>query len=188
MNNVVIATSEADATAVAAVEHHHVQLAAALARRVETLIAATSSYAAESTRAEQDDLVRWCQDELVPHALAEEKVMYPTAHAMDTGRLLVDGMLAEHAVITGLVEEIARTDDPVRAAAAAKALLVMFESHLGKENELILPLLASAVDVSVAELLSGMHELLGGDRPEAAKQEAECGCQGCGCDQGDRSE
>ena len=64
----------------------------------------------------------------------------------------------------------------------AKALLVMFESHLSKENELILPLLASAVDVSVAELLGGMHELLGGaDHQAGSQDEAGCGGHSCGC-------
>jgi uncharacterized protein (DUF2249 family) len=49
----------------------------------------------------------------------------------------------------------------VRAAAAARALLELFQAHLAKENDLVLPLLASASDVSVARLLAGMHELLG---------------------------
>lgn len=189
MNNVVIASSEADATAVAAVEQHHAQMAEALAMRVETLMAAASRRDAESALAAKDDLVRWCQDELVPHAVAEEKAMYPAAHAKDAGRLLVDGMLAEHAVITGLVEEIARTHDPVRAAAAAKALLVMFESHLSKENEFILPLLTSAADVSVADLLGGMHELLGGEGHEhGEKEERGCGGHICGCGEVDGPE
>ena len=38
----------------------------------------------------------------------------------------------------------------MRAAAAATALRVVFESHLAKENDLVLPLLVSAPDVSVA--------------------------------------
>jgi hypothetical protein len=182
MFDVLIATNEADAIAVVAVEGHHAQLSAALAGRVEALIVAAARREDEPARAARDDLVAWCQDELVPHAVAEEKAMYPAAMAKDAGRLLVEGMLGEHGVIIGLVEEIARHDDPVRAAGAAKALLVMFESHLSKENELILPLLAGAADVSVAELLGGMHELLGGADHEAGpQQESGCGCHGCGC-------
>ena len=87
--------------------------------------------------------------------------MYPAAHVMEAGRLLVDGMLEEHKVIVGLVDEVDRADTHVGAAAAAKALLTVFRLHLGKENDLVLPLLAAADDVSVAELLGGMHELLG---------------------------
>ena len=54
------------------------------------------------------------------------------------------------------------TLDDVRAAAAATALRVVFDDHLRKENELVLPLLVSSPDVSVAALLAGMHELAAG--------------------------
>ncbi len=160
MDDVVIASNEADARAAEAVEQHHAQMAGTLAVRVEALVgsAGRSDALAEAAR---EELVAWCERELVPHALAEEKTMYPAARARTEGRLLVDGMLEEHKVITGLVREVADTDDVVRAAAAAKALQVMFDSHLGKENDLVLPLLVGAADVSVADLLGGMHELLG---------------------------
>lgn len=175
MNDVVIASSDADAAAAAAVEQHHAQMAGALGLKVEALLAAVARRDTGSTASARTELVAWCESELVPHALAEEQAMYPAARAKPEGRLLVDGMLAEHAVITQLVGDVAGTSDPVRAAAAAKALLVVFESHLSKENELVLPLLTSAADVSVAELLGGMHELLGGGA------ETEPGCDGHTC-------
>ena len=163
MDNVVIASSEADIKAAEAVEHHHAQMAGALAVRVEALVAAAS--AGDRARAEdaRAELVGWCEQDLVPHALAEESAMYPAARAKVEGKLLVDGMLEEHKVITGLVQLLAATEDPVRAAAGAKALQVAFENHLAKENGLVLPLLVAAPEVSVAQLLGGMHELLGGD-------------------------
>ena len=115
MNNVVIASNEAEAAAVAAVEQHHAQLAGALNLRVETLLGSVASGdpAAERDRSE---LVEWCNRELVPHALAEEKALYPAAHGMAEARLLVDGMLDEHRVITGLVGEISAAPDLARAA------------------------------------------------------------------------
>lgn len=187
MDKVVIASTEADARAADAVEQHHAQMAGELALRVEALVSAASARDGQRAATECDGLVAWCTHELVPHALAEEKAMYPSAQAMPEGRLLVEGMLAEHQVITGLVDQISSTTDPVRAAAAATALKVAFDSHLAKENELVLPLLVSAPDVSVADLLGGMHELLGGhDDHEGhghAGEKAESGCGGhtCGC-------
>ncbi len=163
MDKVVIASSEADARAAEAVEQHHAQMAGTLAVRVEALLGAAAVGEQERAATARGELAAWCERELVPHALAEEKTMYPAAQAKPEGRLLVDGMLAEHKVIVGLVEAVAGSADVVRAAAAAKALQVMFDSHLAKENELVLPLLVSAPDVSVAELLGGMHELLGGE-------------------------
>lgn len=177
MNDVVIASSAADAAAAEAVEKHHAQLAGALALRVEALVDA----AAHGDRADavdaQRQLVSWARGELVPHALAEENAMYPAAQRKPEGRLLVEGMLAEHTVITGLVSEVEAVTDPVRAATAARALQVVFDSHLAKENELVLPLLVAAADVSVAQLLEGMHELLGGEAHEHAHGEP----QGSGC-------
>ncbi|HET6625919.1 MAG TPA: DUF2249 domain-containing protein [Nocardioidaceae bacterium] len=187
MNNVVLASSEADATAAAAVEQHHAQMAGMLAIRVETLLAAASRGDEVSADAARADLVAWCDHDLVPHALAEEKAMYPAAHEKSEGRLLVDGMLAEHEVITALVRELGESADLVRAAAAAKALQVMFDAHLAKENELVLPLLTTAPDVSVAAMLSGMHELLGGESGHDAHdahghgEEAESGCGAHSC-------
>ena len=179
MNNVVLASTEADATAAAAVEQHHAQMAGALAIRAETLLAAASRGDEVSASAAKSDLLAWCEHELVPHALAEEEAMYPAAHAMSEGRLLVEGMLGEHLVITGLVKELGAVTDIVRGAAAARALQVVFESHLAKENELVLPLLTTAPDVSVATLLGGMHELLGANALD--EEESGCGGHSCGC-------
>lgn len=160
MDDVVIASSEPDARAAEAVRGHHAELAGALALRVEALVAAAVT--GRDADEERSRLVDWCETELVPHARAEEQAMYPAAHAMPRARLLVDGMLAEHEVITGLVAQLRTAVEPVRAAAAAVALRTMFDSHLAKENDLVLPLLVAAPEVSVAQLLEGMHELLGG--------------------------
>jgi uncharacterized protein (DUF2249 family)/iron-sulfur cluster repair protein YtfE (RIC family) len=157
MNDVVLASTEADARAVEAVESHHAQLAGALAAHVERLLGAQADW-----QPARDALVSWARTELVPHAQAEEKTLYPSAAAFDRARLLVDAMVAEHGVITGLVDELAAATDGVRAAAAGRALRALFDTHLAKENEQVLPLLAQAPGVDLAGLLGGMHELLGG--------------------------
>ncbi|HET9498634.1 MAG TPA: DUF2249 domain-containing protein [Marmoricola sp.] len=193
MNDLIIASSPQDARALDAVENHHAQLAGALAQHVGRVLALAGNGQEADTSA-RDELVAWCDRELVPHALAEEKALYPAGLAMAQARLLVEAMLAEHGVITGLVDEL-RTADPVRAAAAGYALQVLFGSHLAKENEQLLPLLVAAPDVSVVELLDGMHELLGGHaashadsqdsthaHPDAGADRSEgghtCGCGG----------
>jgi len=172
MDDVVIASTEADAAAVEAVVRHHAQLEGALATLVESLVSAASSSDPVASARARAQVVDWCRSELLPHAAAEEGAMYPAARAMSEGRLLVEGMLEEHRCIAGLVDEIDTAPDAVRAAAAATALRVLFTSHLGKENELILPLLAAAADVALADLLGGMHDLLGADEP----REQDCAC------------
>jgi uncharacterized protein (DUF2249 family)/iron-sulfur cluster repair protein YtfE (RIC family) len=187
MSHLVIASSEADAAAAAAVEQHHAELAGALAVATQRLLTAAAHGDAEAAEAARGELVSWCRTELVPHAAAEEEALYPAARGREAGRLLVDGMLAEHTVIRDLLEDIAAAKDPVRAAAAGAALRAVFDSHLAKENELVLPLLVGAPDVSVAELLAGMHEVLGEqahpDSPDVADSEHAHGHGGhsCGC-------
>ncbi|MBL8925336.1 MAG: DUF2249 domain-containing protein [Pseudonocardia sp.] len=184
-DSVVIASNEAEAAAVAAVEQHHAQLAGALGLRVEALLGAAAGGGPAADR-ERHELVEWCNRELVPHALAEEETLYPAARGMAEARLLVDGMLDEHRVITGLVGEISAAPDLVRAAAAGHALRVMFAAHLAKENELILPLLAAAPDVALADLLAGMRELLGDGAGESGRTgPAEAGGHICGCHEAD---
>ena len=163
MTDVTIASSEADARAAEAVENHHAQMAGTLALKAGSLAALARSGRADELAALRDDLVAWGRDELLPHARAEEQSIYRAAAERDEGRLLVEAMLAEHVVIGGLVDDLARAADPVTAAVAAGALRAVFEVHLAKENEQVLPLLGAAPDVSVAELLRGMHELLGGE-------------------------
>ena len=155
-----LAASTRDAEAAAAVRGHHRQMAKSLAVHVDTLLR-TPIGPRDIAEHARRDLVQWCERELVPHALAEEKAMYPAARATLEGRLLVEGMLADHKVIVGLVREVRDSDDIVRASAAAYALEVAFDNHLAKENDLVLPLLLRTPGVSVADLLGGMHELLG---------------------------
>jgi uncharacterized protein (DUF2249 family) len=187
VNDLAFASSRADADAVTAVERHHAELAEALATRAETLISTAARGDTPEAVLARDELVRWCREELVPHAAAEERALYPAARTLATGRLLIDGMIAEHGVITGLVAELAATDDAVRAAAAARALDAVFRSHAEAENDLVLPLLAGDPDISLAALLGGMHDLLDTAEEGAAPPDA-AGCSGHACSCGEVDE
>jgi len=186
---VVVATSAEDAQAVEAVKNHHAQLAGALAVRVEALVQAAARGDLPGAGAASDALVRWCDAELIPHALAEEQAMYPRAQQDPRAQLLVDAMLAEHRDLVALVEALRQPSGPVRAAANAQALRSLFASHLVKENEQILPLLAESPEVSLAVILEGMHELLGAqDQGEGADAVDEGGCGvECGCGHQDQA-
>jgi uncharacterized protein (DUF2249 family) len=183
MTDLLLSSTEADAAAVRAIEQHHAELAGALGAHVEALIAAATRHDLDAAQAARERLVRWCQTELVPHAAAEEDALYPVAHGLTSGRLLIDGMLAEHVTLLVLVKEIAGAADVVRAAAAARSLEVLFGSHLRKENELILPMLAEAPQVSLAGLLEQMHEGLGHADDEAPA--GGCGGHSCSCGEAD---
>lgn len=179
MNDLIIASSPEDARALDAVETHHAQLAGALAQLVGSVVTAVETGA--EVDGARNALAAWCDRELVPHAQAEEKALYPSGLAMPNARLLVEAMIAEHGVILGLVDDL-RAATPVRAAAAAVSLQTMFGSHLVKENEQLLPLLVAAPNLSLVSMLDGMHELLGAGDHHAVDQPAArshtCGCGG----------
>lgn len=186
MTDVLFASTEADATAAAAIEQHHAELAGTLAARVEAVLTAATQGDGGATLTARQALVTWAREELLPHAAAEEQALYPAAHGLDRGRLLVDGMLAEHRALLGLVDELAQAGDTVHAAAAARALQALFTTHLEKENELILPLLTQTAGVSLADLLAGMHEQLGGPHEHGTAEESGgCGGHSCSCGETD---
>jgi uncharacterized protein (DUF2249 family) len=176
MDEVTVASSRADAAAVEAVEGHHAALAGSLGTLVERLM-----IAGERWQSVRDELVGWCRDQLLPHAQAEERTLYPAAAELDGARLLIDAMLVEHGVISRLVDDLSAATDGVRAAGTGAALQTLFETHLAKENDQVLPLLAQASSVDLAGLLEGMHELLGGHEHAGAEAEHGCGGHQCSC-------
>ncbi|MDT0393984.1 MULTISPECIES: DUF2249 domain-containing protein [Streptomyces] len=181
MSTLTIATDPEDATAAEAVQAHHTQLAGELAGRVTMLVTAAEKDPATADGI-RSGLVAFCDRDLLPHATAEESTLYPVARELPGARLLIDGMLAEHRRIGALVDALRAAGPAARTAADARALQVLFEEHVEKENGLILPLLAGAPDVSLAGLLGGMHELLGGGEDEEAASGEGGGCGGtCGC-------
>ncbi|HET9518768.1 MAG TPA: hemerythrin domain-containing protein [Actinoplanes sp.] len=170
----------ADQQAAQAVIRHHSELATTLTGHVTRLIEAADAGIQRQVWHYRDELADWLHEQLLPHAYAEEVSLYPAAADLPAGTLLVEGMLGEHRVIAALVADLQSATSPVAAAAAANALQAVFASHLAKENDLVVPLLVAADDVSLAGLLDGMHDILGADSA-AATAGGGCGCGGCGC-------
>ena len=181
MSTVTIASNHADAEAAEKVEQHHAEMAGRLDLLTADVVRAARTERAETTRQE---LLFWLRDELVPHATAEEQTLYPAAAQLPVARLLVEAMLAEHVLIHRLVADLEAASDPVEAAAVARAIETVFDSHLAKENDQLIPTLVASPDYSVAGMLEGMHELLGGHADHAGDDHAAEAPQGghqCAC-------
>lgn len=183
MNDVILASTPADSDAVETVRAHHAELAGGLTARVSALVAAMQ--AGHNLEQARQDLVQWCSAQLMPHAQAEEDALYPAGLALPKARMLVEAMIAEHRILADLVDELRHTEDAAQATRAATALRVTFDAHVAKENDLLLPALAEAPEVSLAELLGGMHESLGhADAPDTDAPHEEAG-HTCGCHEHD---
>ncbi|MGN6610590.1 MAG: DUF2249 domain-containing protein [Angustibacter sp.] len=136
----------------------------------------------------RDALVLLLLQEVLPHAAAEESTLYDVAATLPRTELLVRAMVAEHRRLEGLVNELARARTSGAMAASAGAVRALFEAHLAKENDDLIPELV-AHDVDLARLLDGMHEILGGGHAESPAESAGgCGCGGCGCGGGAEAE
>ncbi|HET7831158.1 MAG TPA: hemerythrin domain-containing protein [Candidatus Limnocylindrales bacterium] len=151
-------SSQRDQQAADAIAAHHVELSTEIRRRVQALESAVREGAqhADATRAVLDYL----DGELLPHAAAEERALYPAGDRGPTA-LLVRAMLDEHRRIVAAVGDLRGAGDGVTAATAAAAVLALFEAHLAKENDYLVPALVADPDVDLAALLEGMHALVG---------------------------
>ncbi|MFI7294459.1 DUF2249 domain-containing protein [Streptomyces sp. NPDC050121] len=170
MSVLTLASAPEDATALESAEAHHARLAGELAGRVKMLLTAVDRdpSAAEKIHA---GLVAFCDRSLLPHAAAEEAALYPAAHGMPEARLLIESLIGEHRCLTALVDALRAAAAPADAAADARALQVLFEEHVAKENGLVLPLLAMTPAVSLAALLADLHHRFANDTGNRNAQE-----------------
>lgn len=151
-------STQSSLEAAEAIRGHHVELQGEFRRRVHGVLAAVR----EGTPATdaRDDVLAFLDHELVPHAMAEERALYP-AGDVGLSALLVEAMIAEHRDIVRRIDDLRAATDPVEIVAGSSALLALFEAHLAKENDRLIPALLARPDVSLADLLAGMHELVG---------------------------
>lgn len=152
---------------------HHAELATQLRERTLALVNAVRQGDDSVARVRLHD---WYRTELIPHALAEERTLYSAAAGIESSRLLVEGMLAEHQALIGLIAELALAEEPFAAALSAASAQALFTVHLGKENDLLLPAL-DAAGADLAALLGGMHEILGSSAEGPDSHGCGCGCQ-----------
>lgn len=139
------------------------------------------SPAVEDARSE---LARYCEQELLPHAAAEEDSLYRAGAELSASELLVAAMTAEHVTLRALVDEVVNARSSARLAAAAGGLRSLFEAHLAMENDRLLPALVAA-GVDLETVISDLHNLLGHEEGEPSakesRSEAGCGCGSCDC-------
>jgi len=147
-----------DAGAAVAIREHHVELQAALRERVVALQDAVRD--GHSHERLQRAVLAFLDTELLPHAAAEERSIYPAGDRGLTA-LLVQAMLEEHRNLVAHVASLRGSVETIDAVANARVIQALFESHLSKENDLLLPALVADPSVSLGALLVGMHEILG---------------------------
>ena len=147
-----------DAESAGAIREHHAQLQNALRERVVALWHAVRAGLPHEPA--QRAVLAFLDTELLPHAAAEERSIYP-AGDLGLTALLVRAMLEEHRNLIAHVAGLRDSAEAMEAVGSASAIQALFESHLSKENDLLLPALIADPSVSLGALLGGMHEILG---------------------------
>jgi len=142
---------------------HHRSLLENVGVRVEGLSRAVTAGGAYEAAAA--DLVAYLADEVLPHALAEEHTIYPTAGRRDGLAGTVAEMVAEHRTLAAGVEGLADADDGREAATQGEEIGALFSVHVARENDILLPALLADEEVDLPQVLVQMHRLT-----EAAQQ------------------
>ena len=136
----------------AAIRAHHAHLEAELGVRVDAVVSAARDSA--SPKAAVDALAAFLATEIVPHARAEEDVLYAAAPLADP---LVAGMIFEHETILELTAALGAALTAVDAAAAAASIRAVFCGHVRRENELLLPALTADSAIDFAAVVAAME-------------------------------
>lgn len=144
---------QADEEIAAAIRTHH----AAMVADLDRLTAALRDAVPEAEPEAYDRLAEWFETVLVPHADEEEATTYRAAAELPEGALLIEAMVREHVLIKRLVALFSERDG-VAAATYGRAVYETFEGHQRKENEVILPLLLGAPQVSLADVAGHGHD------------------------------
>ncbi len=102
-------------------------------------------------------LIAYLAEEVLPHAAAEERTIYPAAVA-HAGMAGVSGeMIDEHVTLSAAGARLATLDDGAAAAEQAQQIAGLFAAHAARENDIVLPALLAEQSVDLAALLDQMH-------------------------------
>ena len=135
--------------------HHHAVLRRGLEQRAGALCEAAENGAPFERQLRS--FREYLAGEILPHAQAEERTLYPAAATQARGSELVRILTAEHRDLADLAGRLQPGADRTEAATVAEWIATLFAGHVAKENDLLLPALTGA-GADLAALLADMHQ------------------------------
>ncbi len=137
---------------------HHKALVQGVNSRVENITLAKKD--GKDAGRSIGDFAAYFRAEIIPHAYAEEEVIYARALIYPDLTGIIAQMKAEHEVLIAHVTTLESLSASDITSDSIQEIASLFENHVAKENELILPRLDSDAEVGLAELLDNMHKVL----------------------------
>jgi hypothetical protein len=135
--------------------HHHSVLRRGLERRAGALCEAAEN--GIGFQRQLTTLREYLTGEILTHAQAEERTLYPAATTQARGGELVRTLTAEHRELEYLAGRLQPGADATEAATVAEWIATLFAGHVAKENDLLLPVLAGS-GADLAALLASIDE------------------------------
>jgi hypothetical protein len=148
-------TYESPAKQIRQIVHHHAVLRRGLERRAGALCEAAEN--GVPFQRQLAILRVYLEEEILPHAKAEERTLYRAAATQARGSELVRTLTAQHHALAYLAGRLRPGADGGEAAAVSEWIATLFAGHVAKENDLLLPALAGS-GADLASLLADMHE------------------------------
>lgn len=138
-----------------AIRAHHRVLEEELTERADAVSIAVA--AGRSYEVPVAAFIAYLAEEVLPHAAAEEKTLYPVAVAHTDLGGMVGEMIAEHVFLSAAASRLAVLTDGAAAAEHVQQIAGHFAAHAAKENDVLLPALLADGSVDLAGLLDEMH-------------------------------
>lgn len=135
--------------------HHHAVLRRGLERRAGALCEAAEN--GIGFQRQMRTLREYLTGEILPHAQAEERTLYPAAATHARGGDLVRALTAEHRELAYLTGRLQPGAEATEAATVAEWIATLFAGHVAKENDLLLPALAGS-GADLAAVLTDIYE------------------------------
>ncbi len=104
-------------------------------------------------------LIGYFNNEVIPHAVAEEYTIYKIAKDRLGMSMVIDEMTSEHRALADAIAALNRASSGIQAVELSEQLLELFSQHVAKENDLILPRLLAEPEVDLVLVSTEMHGL-----------------------------
>lgn len=134
--------------------HDHALLRRGLERRAGTVCDAVGS--GVPCQRQVAILRGYLDQEILPHAEAEERTLCRAAATQARGSELVRALIHEHRELAYLAGRLRPGVDGAEAATVAEWTATLFAAHVAKVNDLLLPALTGA-GADLTALLAEMH-------------------------------
>ena len=122
-----------------AIRAHHRALGDGLTERADAV--STAAAAGRPYEPAVADFIAYVGEEVLPHAAAEEKTIYPAVVAHTNLGGMVGEMITEHAFLSMSASRLTTLTDGTAAAEQARQVADLFAAHAAKENDVLLPAL-----------------------------------------------